>query len=38
MTTEKILNYEEIKLLNPKLFEVYGETILEGIKILHGIK
>ncbi len=38
MTTEKILNYEKSKLLNPKLFEVYGDTILEGIKLLDGIK
>ena len=38
MTTEKILNYEESRLLNPKLFEVYGDSTWEGIKLLDGIK
>ena len=38
MTTEKILNYEDSRLLNPKLFEVYGDSTWEGIKLLDGIK
>ena len=38
MTMVKVLNYEESKLLNPKLFEVYGDSIWEGIKLLDGIK
>ena len=37
MMVQKILSYEESKSFNPKLFEVYGDSIWEGIKLLEGV-